>query len=119
LSTGFFVIALLPRWRSVVVAAAIAWKAASFPGQFLSPLAVLGLRDLTASLRALASLHGQRQSERVRLVTDRRFAATEFARDPRGRCAARQTPQQLLMSGRPKNPLPPLLSFGHEISSLQ
>jgi MFS family permease len=80
LSTGFFVIALLPGWRSVVIGAAIAnlgagmilptlitwaistlparlrgsgtglWMAASFLGQFLSPLAVLGLRDLTGSL---------------------------------------------------------------------
>jgi len=80
LSTGFFVIALLPGWRSIVVGAAIAnlgagmilptlitwaistlparlrgsgtglWMAASFLGQFLSPLAVLGLRDLTGSL---------------------------------------------------------------------
>jgi MFS family permease len=80
LSTGFFVIALLPGWRSVVFGAAIAnlgagmvlptlitwaistlparlrgsgtglWMAASFLGQFLSPLAVLGLRDLTGSL---------------------------------------------------------------------
>ena len=80
LSTGFFLIALLPGWRSVVIGAAIAnlgagmmlptlitwaistlparlrgsgtglWMAASFLGQFLSPLAVLGLRDLTGSL---------------------------------------------------------------------
>jgi MFS family permease len=80
LSTGFFVIALLPGWRSVVCRAAIAnlgagmilptlitwaistlparlrgsgtglWMAASFLGQFLSPLAVLGLRGLTGSL---------------------------------------------------------------------
>jgi MFS family permease len=80
LSTGFFVIALLPGWRSVVCGAAIAnlgagmilptlitwaistlparlrgsgtglWMAASFLGQFLSPLAVLGLRGLTGSL---------------------------------------------------------------------
>jgi MFS family permease len=80
LSMGFFTIALLPDWRSVVVGAAIAnlgagiilptlitwaismlparlrgsgtglWMAASFLGQFLSPLAVLGLRDLTGSL---------------------------------------------------------------------
>jgi MFS family permease len=80
LSTGFFVIALLPGWRSLVCGAAIAnlgagmilptlitwaistlparlrgsgtglWMAASFLGQFLSPLVVLGLRDLTGSL---------------------------------------------------------------------
>lgn len=80
LSTGFFLIALLPGWRSVVIGAATAnlgagmmlptlitwaistlparlrgsgtglWMAASFLGQFLSPLAVLGLRDLTGSL---------------------------------------------------------------------
>jgi len=77
---GFFVIALLPGWHSVVVGAVIAnygagmilptlitwaistlpaaqrgtgtglWMAASFLGQFLSPLVVLGLRQLTGSL---------------------------------------------------------------------
>ncbi|HXL97098.1 MAG TPA: MFS transporter [Steroidobacteraceae bacterium] len=80
LSTGFFVIALLPSWQSAVVGAVIAnygagmilptlvtwaittlpaaqrgtgtglWMAASFLGQFLSPLIVLGLRHLTGSL---------------------------------------------------------------------
>ena len=80
LSLGFFVIALLPGWQSVVVGAVIAnygagmilptlitwaitalpaaqrgtgtglWMAASFLGQFLSPLVVLGLRNLTGSL---------------------------------------------------------------------
>jgi MFS family permease len=80
LSGGFFVIALLPGWHSVVVGAVIAnygagmilptlitwaittlpvaqrgtgtglWMAASFLGQFLSPLVVLGLRHLTGSL---------------------------------------------------------------------
>jgi MFS family permease len=80
LSAGFFVIAVLPGWHSVVAGAIIAnygagmilptlvtwaittlpaaqrgtgtglWMAASFLGQFLSPLAVLGLRHLTGSL---------------------------------------------------------------------
>lgn len=80
LSAGFFVIALLPSWQSAVAGAIIAnygagmilptlvtwaittlpaaqrgtgtglWMAASFLGQFLSPLAVLGLRHLTGSL---------------------------------------------------------------------
>jgi MFS family permease len=80
LSVGFFVIALLPGWQSVVVGAVIAnygagmilptlitwaittlpaaqrgtgtglWMAASFLGQFLSPLVVLGLRHQTGSL---------------------------------------------------------------------
>jgi MFS family permease len=80
LAAGFFVIALLPGWHSVVVGAVIAnygagmilptlitwaittlpvaqrgtgtglWMAASFLGQFLSPLAVLGLGHLTGSL---------------------------------------------------------------------
>jgi MFS family permease len=80
LSLGFFVIALLPGWHSVVLGAVIAnygagmilptlitwaittlpaaqrgtgtglWMAASFLGQFLSPLVVLGLRHATGSL---------------------------------------------------------------------
>jgi MFS family permease len=80
LSTGFFVIAALGDWRSAVLGAAVAnlgagmilptlitwaigtlphrmrgngtglWMAASFLGQFLSPLVVLGLRTVTGSL---------------------------------------------------------------------
>jgi MFS family permease len=80
LSVGFFLIALLPGWPSAILGAAIAnlgagmilptlitwaistlpaaqrgtgtglWMAASFLGQFLSPLAVLGLRQITGSL---------------------------------------------------------------------
>jgi len=80
LSLGFFVIALLPGWHSAVLGAVIAnygagmilptlitwaistlpaaqrgtgtglWMAASFLGQFLSPLIVLGLRQVTGSL---------------------------------------------------------------------
>ena len=80
LSVGFFVIALLPGWHSAVLGAVIAnygagmilptlitwaiatlpaaqrgtgtglWMAASFLGQFLSPLVVLGLRQVTGSL---------------------------------------------------------------------
>lgn len=80
LGAGFFVIALLPGWHSAVMGAVIAnygagmilptlitwaitslpaaqrgtgtglWMAASFLGQFLSPLAVLALRHLTGSL---------------------------------------------------------------------
>lgn len=80
LSTGFFVIALLPGWHTAVLGAVIAnygagmilptlitwaiatlppaqrgtgtglWMAASFLGQFLSPLVVLGLRQVTGSL---------------------------------------------------------------------
>jgi MFS family permease len=80
LSAGFFVIALLPGWHSAVFGAVIAnygagmilptlitwaiatlpaaqrgtgtglWMAASFLGQFLSPLVVLGLRQVTGSL---------------------------------------------------------------------
>jgi MFS family permease len=80
LSLGFFLIALLPSWRSAVLGAGIAnlgagmilptlitwaistlpaaqrgngtglWMAASFLGQFLSPLVVLWLRHLTGSL---------------------------------------------------------------------
>jgi len=37
-----------------------------------------------------------------------------LARDSRCRCAARETPQLLLVSGRPKNTPTPLLSLGHE-----
>lgn len=80
LSLGFFVIALLPTWHSAVLGAVIAnygagmilptlitwaistlpaaqrgtgtglWMAASFLGQFLSPLVVLALRHATGSL---------------------------------------------------------------------
>jgi len=80
LSMGFFLIALLPGWPSAILGAAIAnlgagmilptlitwaistlppaqrgtgtglWMTASFLGQFLSPLAVLGLRQVTGSL---------------------------------------------------------------------
>jgi hypothetical protein len=80
LSSGFFVIAALGDWRSAVLGAAVAnlgagmilptlitwaigtlphrmrgngtglWMAASFLGQFLSPLVVLGLRTVTGSL---------------------------------------------------------------------
>jgi MFS family permease len=80
LSTGFFLIALLPDWHSAVLGAGIAnlgaglalptlitwaistlppqqrgsgtglWMASSFLGQFLSPLVVLGLRHITGSL---------------------------------------------------------------------
>ncbi|HEY1726501.1 MAG TPA: MFS transporter [Steroidobacteraceae bacterium] len=80
MSTGFFVIALLPGWHDAVIGAVIAnygagmilptlitwavtslpaaqrgtgtglWMTASFLGQFLSPLVVLGLRHLSGSL---------------------------------------------------------------------